>query len=777
MLKLVNIHKNYCLGSYKQVALEDININFRKSEFVAVTGISGSGKTTLLNIIGGLDSYDSGDLLINGESTKSFLDRDWDRYRNHSIGFIFQNYQLIPNLTVLENVELGMTLSGASLEEKKKRALQVLEKVGLKEHLKKKSTQLSGGQMQRVAIARALANDPDIILADEPTGSLDTKTSVQIIDLIREIAKEKLVIMVTHNPKLAEEYANRIIHFQDGKLISDSNPFLEEDSSEELGYSLKNTTMNFLTALNLSARNASTRKFRLILTVIASSIGIIGVALILSLANGFKEFSQKQKEEDMKSYPVMVCDEAHDSVASEKLQNQKVHSDYPTEKEVIPRKAIEGKEGSTNVDEFSNYVTHYNLLTDSYENYVNKMDKSFYSFIGSSYSQGMNLIRKTALSVGALTDTSDSEKVPLSRYFLNKKGKSHLEKYYSLLAGKYPSSADDLILIIDTTNELPHSILDSLGFGTDKNISFLDLLSTNIKLVPNDRYYQSTGGGKFAVNKADDAMFSEQGLRTLRISGILRSKKGVINPPLAAGLAVNNELTKVVHEMNKNSAIVKTQKSSKEDVLTNQVLDSAALKARVDLLGGSDGLKEISIFPINGNSRKKIVSYLKAWNKHKKSKDQVKIDDHVDESWEMMTKTLNGVTMILGGIASISLIVSTIMIGIITYVSVLERTREIGILRALGARKKDITRVFNAETFIIGASAGAFGVLITYLFSFPINAMAIRFSEINDLRIAHLKPLHAVFLIVLSISLTFIGGLIPAKLAARKNPVEALRSE
>ncbi|MDR3156430.1 MAG: ATP-binding cassette domain-containing protein [Lactobacillales bacterium] len=756
MLQLVKIHKNYVMGGYKQVALEDVSINFRKNEFVAVTGVSGSGKTTLLNIIGGLDSYDAGDLLINGKSTKSFLDRDWDRYRNHSVGFIFQNYQLIPNLTVLENVELGMALSGANSGEKKKRALQVLEKVGLKEHVKKKPTQLSGGQMQRVAIARALANDPEIILADEPTGALDTKTSVQIMDLIRKIAKEKLVIMVTHNQKLAEEYANRVIHFQDGKLISDSNPFLEEDNYKESGYSLKKTTMNFLTALKLSARNMATKKFRLTLTVLASSIGIIGVAIVLSLSNGFNEFSQKEQKKYMENYPVKIHYKTVDKDATEKLNNKKIPSYFSMEKEVIPKKNQEREDGSITFD----------------SNYVNKMDKNLYLFIGSSYQTGMNLIRKTAQGVGVVFDTSGLGNQSFQKYFLNKEGKSLLEKDYSLLAGKYPSSADDLILIVSQANELDTSILESLGFGTDKNISFHDLLSTNIKLVPNDLYYQATGSGKFALKKVDEAMFSKPGLRKLRISCILRLKRGRTSK-FEDGLVANNELTKVVHEMNKNSAIVKAQKSSKEDVINGQAVQSE----KVNSLVGIEGFEEICIIPKNGNSRNKIISYLEAWNKGKKSKDQVKIDDNADEYKEDMIKVLNGVTMILVAIASISLVVSTIMIGIITYVSVLERIREIGILRALGARKKDITRVFNAETFIIGASAGIFGVLIAYLFSFPINAIAIRLSEIDDLRIAHLKPLHAIFLIALSISLTFLGGFIPAKLAARKNPVEALRSE
>jgi len=779
MLALKNIKKSYTTGDFTQVALNGINLNFRENEFVAILGASGSGKTTCLNVIGGLDHYDSGDLIINGKSTKEFKDVDWDAYRNNSVGFIFQSYNLITHLSIMDNVEMGMTLSGISAAAKRKKALEVLERVGLKDHIHKKPNQLSGGQMQRVAIARALANDPDIILADEPTGALDTTTSVQIMDLIKEIAKDKLVIMVTHNPKLAHTYADRIVEFKDGEVISDSLP--ASDKNGISNYKLKKTKMSFLTALKLSGTNIKTKKGRTFLTAFASSIGIIGIALILSLSNGFDKQIKSFEIGTLSTFPIMISQtsakidqEVLKDHQSSMLGNSTDKDAFPKDKVIYPVKPMAEK------------VMHTNIFTDEYIKYIENISPEQVSGISYTRMLNVNMLKKqgevaTIVKTNPMTFTS----YPKS---LKNNSSSYLEQNYDVLAGSYPTGKNDIILIVDNKNRVEEPMLQTFGLDPKADtIAFDKIIGNEFKVILNNDFYK--GNGNFFTINGNPAnlidMYNNPRAIKVKITGILRTKKDVKISLLPPGFSYSDELAQFILKDAVNSDIVVKQKSSNFNVLTGEPLDTAVDVTKATGMSSKDTIMSalgatttpymISIYPKDFDAKEAIVAHLDKYNVGKSKTDKVIYTDLAGTLTKMSGGIMNAITMVLVAFAAISLIVSLIMVGIITYISVLERTKEIGVLRALGARKKDITRVFNAETFIIGVFSGTLGIFVARLLVFPINLVIKNATDLEN--VAQLNPLHAIGLILLSLALTVLGGTIPAKMAAKKDPVEALRSE
>lgn len=770
MLQLKGIYKSYKTGDFVQHALNSVDLDFRENEFVAILGQSGSGKTTLLNIIGGLDRYDSGDLIINGTSTRQFKGTDWDAYRNNSVGFIFQSYNLIGHINVLQNVEMGMTLSGISTSKRREKALELLEKVGLKDHAKKKPSQLSGGQMQRVAIARALANDPDIILADEPTGALDSETSVQIMDLIREIARDKLVIMVTHNPELASAYADRIIELRDGRVISDTHP-LAEDEPVVTDYKLKKSAMNYLTALRLSFNNILTKKGRTILTAFAASIGIIGIALVMSLSNGFDKKIDEFESSALAQYPVVIQQQAMDiSVETmQQMQDQasgKSDDAYPTDQKVFP------------YDKKNSSITHQNTLTEAYVNYLNDMDSELISGISYVRALNMNLLTKEGDTIKPVSSTTvHFSALPKSP---DTEGGT-LEDNYDILAGHYPTSKNDILLVVDNSNRVDKAILEAMGLDGDAaSLPFDDILNLSYRLVMNDDYYQEIAGRYTITSDLQKAYDSEQSI-TLNVCGIVRIKEDSMLTILQEGLAYTEDLAEFVLDNAQKSAIVKAQKNSDHNVLTGEPFDVSTdegIQMRDQTfayLGAITVPQSIMIFPRDFDAKSDVLTYLDEWNKGKSDADTVVYTDLADVMTTLSGDIMDAITIVLVAFSAISLVVSSIMIGIITYISVLERTKEIGVLRALGARKKDIHRVFDAETFIIGLCSGGLGILIAWLFTFPVNVILENMSDLPN--VAQLNPIHALILVIISVALTVIGGLIPSKMAAKRDPVVALRSE
>ena len=766
MLELKNIKKTYRVGDVETRALDDISVSFREQEFVAILGTSGSGKTTCLNIIGGLDRYDSGDLIINGKSTKNFKDREWDAYRNNSIGFIFQSYNLISHLSIVANVEMGMTLSGVSAAEKHRRAQEALEKVGLKDHLHKKPNQLSGGQMQRVAIARALANDPDILLCDEPTGALDTVTSVQIMDLIKEIAGDKLVIMVTHNPELAEKYADRIVKFQDGKIVSDSNPYSFEKENKE--FSLKKTSMSFLTALKLSANNIRTKLGRTFLTSFASSIGIIGIAVILSLSVGFQMQIDKFEADTLQQMPIIISQQSMnlDTDTMIKMgEEQKKYEDYPDEKKIYL------------FDSMQDTMTHINKFTDEYLEYVNNMDSSLCKGVTYSRLVNMNMIRKDGENYIPVTSANMNwSSYPVS---LNENKHSLMNEHYDVLTGTMPETPNDLMLVIDTKNRINKAVMKELGFDADnlEEIDFNEIIGKELKVVMNDDYYVKTEYGTYSYNTDLAAMYNAENTLTLRISCIVRPKEDSPTSMMSegGGVAYNDELAQLVIDNSKNSEIVKAQEQSDVNVLSMEAMDEETKKQTIAYLGGNEIPYAIQLYPYDFESKDKMLEYLDKYNESLEADDQIIYTDMASMISGMSDGIMDGITIVLIAFAGTNLIVSLIMIAIITYTSVLERTKEIGILKALGARKKDITRVFDAETFILGVTSGMLGIIIAKLLTFPINAIIYSLTDLKN--VAHLKISHALILVAVSTILTMLGGHIPARMAAKRDAVEALRSE
>lgn len=767
MLEIKNINKSYKVGEHKQKVLKDVSIKFRENEFVSILGQSGSGKTTLLNLIGGLDRYDTGDIIINGKSTKHFKDKDWDAYRNNSIGFIFQSYNLINHISILDNVEMGMTLSGVSKKIRKERAIEVLKKVGLGDHINKKPNQLSGGQMQRVAIARALANDPDIILADEPTGALDSKTSKSIMNLIKEISKDKLVIMVTHNEEIALEYSSRIIKLNDGVIIEDSKPVKEVDS--ENNYKLKKTSMSFITALNLSLRNIITKKGRTLLTAFASSIGIIGIALILSLSNGFDKQIEKFENDTLTNYPITISKGTMENTDEAMSLFTSSNGKYSDEKYIYKQKIDLEK------------MTHINNIDEDYLNYLDSIDKNLID--GISYTRlsvmGINLLVKGKNTKMVSFGTSLNSVMTIPKSFDEEN--NYLKNNYDLLYGKFPKEATDVLLVISSDNEVSEKVLENLGLDVNQDkFSFEDVLNKELVYVINDNLYNKIKAGNkniyIAKNNYDKLYDMDDNIK-LNISGIVRLKKDVKTGMFTPGIIFKDELGELIYEKNKNSDVVKDQKGKDYFVLSgekfsNESMISSEVEA-ISYLGGNKIPYIINIYPKDFNAKNKISEILDKYNENKTAENKIIYKDYAKIFVDLSQNIMDAITYVLIAFSAISLIVSSIMIGIITYISVLERTKEIGILRSLGARKKDITRVFNAETFIIGLVSGLLGIIIARLLLFPANVILENITNLKN--VAILNPLHAIILIIISLVLTLIGGYIPAVIASHKDPVESLR--
>jgi len=827
MLKLKNIKKNYYLGDNVVKALKGITLEFRKSEFVAILGPSGCGKTTLLNIIGGLDKYSSGDLLINGKSTKYYTDYDWDTYRNHSIGFVFQNYNLIPHQTVLNNVELALTLSGISKKERKRRAIEALEKVGLGDQLYKKPNQLSGGQMQRVAIARAIVNNPEIILADEPTGALDSETSKQIMEILKEIAKDHLIIMVTHNPDLANEYATRIIRVLDGEVISDSNPYESEEVIEvgetkkkkKRGYD-RHTSMDFWTALSLSLQNLFTKKGRTILTAFAGSIGIIGIALVLALSYGFQSYVDKMQADTLSAYPLRISEETTDLTTLMNTQAGTKYEKFPSEEKVYLYK----------ITELLDNIQIKNDLSDEYiKNVIETIDPKLYNSIKYIYGLEVNVFKEVTYNNSPIY-----QKVSFSLWseIASNSGVDPYEFFktqYDIIGSnsRLPQNKNEVVLVVNQYNQISDISLKQIGIldsGDDEGaISFDKIIGQKFKVVVNNALY-TFDGNKFVSNTMNmggvtlipESVYNNEENIELTIVGIVRPNKQTEIGSIDSGaiIAYSSELTSFLLENSLNSDIVKWM--NQEENLTKSPFTGSNYEAinksveelrNADLekLGGAKKPTEIIIYAKDFEAKNLIKQHLDKYNEEKKKEAIQKYYESIGVTEETATleqkrqaekigkaagvyyvdimavlvtslnTLVNAISIVLIVFTSISLVVSSIMIGIITYISVLERTKEIGILRSIGARKKDISRVFNAETLIIGFTAGLMGIIITILISIPANIILTNLVNIDNLMIVN--PLHAIILILISMGLTLIAGLIPSQIAAKKDPVIALRTE
>ena len=804
MLEVKNIKKLYKLESFEQLALNDVSINFRKNEFVSILGPSGSGKTTLLNIIGGLDQYTEGDLIINGISTKNFKDHDWDVYRNHKIGFIFQNYNLITHQTILSNVELALTLSGISKKERKERAKKALESVGLIEHINKKPNQLSGGQMQRVAIARALINNPEIVLADEPSGALDTKTSIQIMDLLREIAKDRLVIMVTHNPELANKYSSRIINLKDGIIEGDSNPYKEEKTSKKTIKTKKKhkSSMSFKTAISLSLNNLMTKKGRTILTAFAGSIGIIGIALIMALSNGIELYIDKVQEDTLTSYPLTIEKQTIDltsfmsSIAeknSETYNDDKIHSNNV----MTDMMSMMTAEVSTNnLEEFKKFIDNNDKIQELVNDikYTYDLDLNIYLENNDNYIKinPSNLMEELGVSSQMMasydiwTELTDNTKL--------------LSSQYDVLAGHLPEKYNEIVLIVDENNSVSDYALYSLGLKDkqelytlfqstmkgelyetkDKSYTYDEILNTKYKLILNSDLYQKEN--HLWVNKELDPVYMNKLIKNsedIKIVGIIKPNEEASISATTGGIGYTSELANYVINKNNNSNIAKEQQKNQNiNVLTGmEFREMESYETNLNLFGviDKDLPNEVNLYPKSFDSKEELESIINDYNSNKNEEDQIQYTDYVGLLMSSVTTIVNMISYVLIAFVSISLIVSSIMIGIITYISVLERTKEIGILRSIGASKKDISRVFNAETFIIGLSSGIIGIGITFLISIPTNILLKNLVDVSNL--CKLPLFGSVILVTISIGLTMIAGLIPSKIASKKDPVVALRSE
>ncbi len=785
MLKLIGINKIYKAGDMEVHALKNINLEFRESELVAVLGPSGCGKTTMLNIVGGLDKYTSGDLIINGISTKEYVDSDWDAYRNSTIGFVFQNYNLISHLTVIENVELALTLSGVSASERRARAEQALKEVGLETQFNKKPNQLSGGQMQRVAIARALVNNPDIVLADEPTGALDSVTSVQIMELLKEVAKTRLVIMVTHNGDLADRYANRIIRLLDGEIISDTNPIDSETLTENVARRPKKTSMSFITAFKLSLKNLFTKKLRTFVTAFAGSIGIIGVALILALSSGFSAYIEKMQTDTLSSFPLTITSSAFDVSNLMSMLQVPDAEEYPEAHEIYVNKVM---------DKLS-ALYQSNDITDEYvEEAIKTIDPSltygivytnginFNIFTKQSYS-GFNRITRIGSEWVQLVDNND---------FINSQ--------YDVLAGKLPTAYNELVLCVDEYNQVTDvELLQSLGILSGKDsYTFDEIMNLEFKLLTNDAVYSRVDTGEKTYFYEPDSLPEDEyneGI-TLKIVGIVRVNQDTATGSISGTVGYHKDLQDyVLRYETENPSEIETWQKNNPDIncfTGNLYLDEAreenptasdnflqkeADKARVSnlaSLGAVSTPQAISIYPVDFESKELIKAHLDAYNETE-GNTPVYYSDMMGLMVEAMNVLVDAISYVLIAFTSISLVVSSIMIGVIISVSVLERTKEIGILKAIGARKKDISRVFNAESLLVGFAAGALGVIITLLLSIPLNILLSSLTTINGL--VALNPWHALLLVAISMLLTFIAGLVPSRSAAKKDAVVALRSE
>lgn len=807
MLELKNITKIYKSNNITQKALDKVNIKFRDNEFVSILGPSGSGKTTLLNIIGGLDRYTSGDLIIGGISTKHYKDRDFDTYRNHKIGFVFQSYNLIAHQTALSNVELALTIGGVSKKDRKKRALEALKKVGLKDHVNKKPNQLSGGQMQRVAIARALVNDPDILLADEPTGALDSKTSVQIMNLLKDIAKDRLVIMVTHNPDLALEYSTRIINLKDGIVVDDSNSY---DSKEENKTTIgKKTSMSFLTALSLSLNNLMTKKARTFLTAFAGSIGIIGIALILGLSNGVSSYIDKKQEETLSNYPLTIQKNTMNisSVMTSMMGSKK-------------EKYNDGLVHSNNM--LSDLLTSLNVKKNNlkdFKSYLekNKDIKKYVSDIQYKYDIDINIYTKDIdNNIIQVNPTNLANNLgDFSKYMQFSDNNVFYELFdnekmlldnYDLVAGNLPANYNEVVVMVDSDNQISDYTLYALGLKSQKDLenillnnqksnkennkeaySYDDLLGLSYRLILNTDYYKYENN-KW-INKSNDNNYINylyNNAEVIKVVGVIRAHKDTSLATTGA-IGYTRDLTNYVINKINNTDIVRNQKNNPLiNVFTNEPFDSKysmndnSINSYINNLIslGVVDIKdpdEINIYPKNFSSKDEIINIINKYNSTKKTADKLTYTDTVGLMMKSVTSIVNIISYVLIAFVGISLIVSSIMIGIITYISVLERKKEIGILRAIGARKKDISRVFNAEAIIEGLASGMLGIFVTVVISFIGNVIVSNALDIQN--IFNLPIMAAVILILISVFLTFIAGLVPASIASKKDPVIALREE
>lgn len=837
MLELNGIRKTYVTGTTSVEALKGIDLKFRDSEFVSILGQSGCGKTTLLNIIGGLDKYTSGDLKINGRSTKDFKDRDWDAYRNNSIGFVFQSYNLIPHQTVLSNVELALTLSGVSKAERRQRATEALEKVGLKEQIHKKPNQMSGGQMQRVAIARALVNDPDILLADEPTGALDTQTSIQIMDLLKEISKDRLIIMVTHNPELATQYSTRIIRLLDGTITDDSNPYNGEDDNittktdedsltdKKSGKTKKKkTSMSFFTALSLSLNNLMTKKTRTILTAFAGSIGIIGIALILSISNGIQNYIDRVQRDTLSSYPIQLQKESVDvsSMIENMMGNKDKNVDHDKDKIYSNNimtdmvNSMVAEVNSNNLKAFKSYLENHKCDVDGYISDIQySYDVPLYIY-STDTSDGVTQLNPSSVmenmygmsvSGDGMMSAGMQNTSVWSRLFDNRQ---MLDEQYDFIAGSWADNYNEVMLVVDENNEIDDYTLYSLGFKDPaevkkifKNVmagnsyeteetqyTYDEVLDKKFKLVlPTDLYrYNDTLGIWEDASHDDEYMTTVvNNAEEVKIAGIIRKNPDAASVSVSSGVAYTKDLMPHIIDKVNETQIVKQQLADPEkDVFTGMSFDNdktsiSTLENNKSLLGiaSEDNPSEIDIYAKDFDSKEKLQDFIKNYNDEVtadgRDEDTISYTDYVGILMSSVSTIITAISSVLIAFVAISLVVSSIMIGIITYISVLERTKEIGVLRSIGASKKDVSRVFNAETLIEGFVSGAMGIIITLILCIPANAVIKNVTDISN--VAQLPVAGAVILVIISMLLTTIAGLIPAKMAAKKDPVVALRTE
>ena len=841
MLQLQHISKVYHTANQEFHALKDISIRFRENEFISILGQSGSGKTTLLNIIGGLDQYTSGDLLIQGKSTKQFKDRDWDSYRNHTIGFVFQSYNLIGHQTALSNVEIAMTLSGVSKAERKKRAIEALERVGLKDHLYKKPSQMSGGQMQRIAIARALVNNPKVVLADEPTGALDSETSVQIMELLKDIAKERLVIMVTHNPELAKTYSTRIVQVLDGNILSDSNPYEPTEEKTQGDIQFTKTKMSFMTALALSFNNLLTKKGRTFLTAFAGSIGIIGIALILALSNGVSDYVKKVQEDTLVSLPLTISEQNQSNLlaTSPDLSDKPYKDNNELGVNTVLTKLLKKQIGKNDLASFKKYLEENASQVEA----LTKDVRYQYNLQPYIYESDTSNGPKSILP-STLADEVETSNQTMKGYLHNidywselSSDTNMLESQYDVLEGRLPTDKSEIVLIADENNEISDLLLYSLRFKDPSELNdakkldelgsqtyqYSDFIGKTFKAVVNTNRFVKENNQW--INKIDDKSYMktqiENGLE-LKIVGVLRQKEGTrssVNSP-SGGVAYTSALIDYTSEQIQNSDIVKEQEANptinvftgKEFAKDPKPFNSADLteEEKIQLakmtpeqqaqyvqqyndnlaatyeenlakLGVIDKSKPAAIefYTSSFQQKQELKDFINAYNTAKKDAgDDDKVlaySDDIQTIMSSITTMVGVITTVLVGFVAISLIVSSIMIAIITYISVLERTKEIGILRAMGASKKDIRRIFTAETAIEGFISGVLGIAITLLATFPINAIVAQTTKVDG--VAQLPWDAALILILISIVLTVLAGLIPSRIAAKKDPVESLRSE
>ena len=855
MLQCKNIIKDYVSGDEIVHALKGVSLSFREHEFVSILGQSGCGKTTFLNIIGGLDHYTSGDLIINGKSTKDYSDKDWDTYRNHQVGFVFQSYNLIMHQSVLSNVELALTLTGVNKEERRKRAIEALNKVGLSDQIHKKPTQMSGGQMQRVAIARAIVNNPDIILADEPTGALDSATSVQIMEILKEISKDKLVIMVTHNPQLADEYSSRIIRLKDGSLVSDSNPFNEQEMNVDMSV-LKRPGMSFKMACSLSLNNLMTKKARTFLTSFAGSIGIIGIALIMSLSHGMQSYIDQMENDTMASYPIEIQTNSSDmSTLMTTMMGMKKKTEEHTDSKIYSRPYVEDVLESLSSSKKNNLSAFKSYIESSKGKEFRKTAKAIeydYNLNLQVYNENTDSGLVQVSPNGLLDKLGMSDMMSIQSQFMDSsamtndqvwlslpESKKLRDDEYQLVEGKWPTNYNEVALEVDENNEITDYALYSLGLldqdelvknyqkilngETDKisktnleSYSVDDILNLKFRLVLNSDLYQKVNG--LWINQSENELYMKDVVSKspeIKVVGIIKPSESTVSQPTMGGVYYTKAMEEYVTSKTENAQIVKEQKTNPNiniftqtefasgqkmsmSNLTNEQMMQLSSMSQEELMNYMNTYNEninatydsnltklgvvdysnptkISLYASSFDGKEKLGDLITSYNKKQTKSNVITYNDFIGTMLSSVTSVVNIISYVLIAFVSVSLIVSSIMIGIITYISVLERTKEIGILRSIGASKKDITRVFNAETFIIGLISGVLGILITLVLNVPISVVVENMTGVSH--IAKLPVNGAVFLIFIDLVLTILAGLIPSKIASKKDPVEALRSE